>query len=126
MFRGNCQHGDVVPECSSTDKEQEQQVKRSRENGFVFSTEDFRSKISWKRCHIGAKRQSPKPIQSRRKPCGALSNNKAVGQAMPIISFNGVVIERMSSLRIHFDRMLRYKTQGRVNETQVQERIGPC
>ena len=39
-------------------------------------------------------------------------NNKAVGQAMPAVSFNGVVIERTNSLRylgIHFDRMLTYK-----------------
>ena len=41
-------------------------------------------------------------------------NNKAVGQAMPAVSFNGEAIERTNSLRylgIHFDRMLTYKTQ---------------
>ena len=41
-------------------------------------------------------------------------NNKAVGKAMPAVSFNGKVIERTNSLRylgIHFDRMLTYKTQ---------------
>ena len=40
-------------------------------------------------------------------------NNKAVGQAMPAVSFNGEAIERTNSLRylgIHFDRMLTYKT----------------
>ena len=41
-------------------------------------------------------------------------NNKPVGQAMPAVFFNGEVIERTNSLkylRIHFDRMLTYKTQ---------------
>ena len=41
-------------------------------------------------------------------------NNKAVGQAMPAVSFNGKAIERTNSLRypgIHYDRMLSYKTQ---------------
>ena len=41
-------------------------------------------------------------------------NNKAVGQAMPAVSFNRQIIERTNSLRylgIHFDRMLTYKTQ---------------
>ena len=39
---------------------------------------------------------------------------KAVGQAMPAVSFNGEVIERTNSLRylgIYFDRMLTYKEQ---------------
>ena len=42
-------------------------------------------------------------------------NNKAVGQAMPAVSFKGEIIERTISLRYfwsHFNRMLRYKTQG--------------
>ena len=34
------------------------------------------SRSSWKRCHIGAKRQSPKSTQARRKPCGAPSTTK--------------------------------------------------
>ena len=41
-------------------------------------------------------------------------NNKAIGQAMPAVSFNGEVIERTNSLGylgIHFDGMLTYKTQ---------------
>ena len=41
-------------------------------------------------------------------------NNKAVGQTMPAVSFNGEVIERTNSLRylgIHVDIMLTYKTQ---------------
>ena len=41
-------------------------------------------------------------------------DNKAAGQAMPAVSFNGEAIERTNSLRylgIHFDRMLTYKTQ---------------
>ena len=40
--------------------------------------------------------------------------NKAIGQAMPAVSFNGEVIERTNSLRylgIYLDRMLTYKTQ---------------
>ena len=40
-------------------------------------------------------------------------NNKAIEQAMSAASFNGEVIERTNSfryLRIHFDRMLTYKT----------------
>ena len=40
--------------------------------------------------------------------------NKAVGQEMPAVSFNGEAIECTASLRylgIHFDRMLTYKTQ---------------
>ena len=72
------------------------------------------SRDSCKRCHIGAKRHSPKSIQARRKPCGSPSTCKAVGQAMAAVSFNGEVIERTNSLRylgIHFDRMLTFKTQ---------------
>ena len=41
-------------------------------------------------------------------------NNKAVRQALLAVSFNGKVIELTNSLRylgIHFDRMLKYKTQ---------------
>ena len=41
-------------------------------------------------------------------------NNKAVGQAMPAVSFNEEAIERTNSLRylgVHFDRMLTCKTQ---------------
>ena len=41
-------------------------------------------------------------------------DHKAVGQAMPAVSFNGGVKERANSLRhlgIHFDWMLTYKTQ---------------
>ena len=34
------------------------------------------SKSSWKRCHIGAKRQSLKSIQARRKPCGVPAATK--------------------------------------------------
>ena len=52
-------------------------------------------------------------------------NNKAVGQAMPAISFNGEVIERMNNLRylgIHFDRMLTYKTQ--VESTKLRCKKG--
>ena len=53
-------------------------------------------------------------------------NNKAVGQAMPAVSFNGEAIKRTNSLRylgIHFDRMLIYvQDAGRINKTQVQER----
>ena len=53
-------------------------------------------------------------------------NNKAVGQAMPTVSFNGEVIERMNSLRYHginFDRMLTYKTQ--VESTKLGCKKGP-
>ena len=52
-------------------------------------------------------------------------NNKAVGQAMPAVSFNGQAIERMNSLRylgIHFDKMLTYKTQ--VESTKLRCKKG--
>ena len=53
-------------------------------------------------------------------------NNKAVGQAVPAVSFNGEAIKHTNSLRylgIHFDRMLIYvQDAGRINKTQVQER----
>ena len=52
-------------------------------------------------------------------------NNKAVGQAMPAVSFSGEAIERTNSLRhlgIHFDRMLTYKTQ--VESTKVRCKKG--
>ena len=52
-------------------------------------------------------------------------NNKAVGQAMPAVSFNGEAIECTNSLRylgIHFDRMLTYKTQ--VESTKLRCKKG--
>ena len=57
--------------------------------------------------------------ESEINPCKAQSlritlNNKAVGQAMPAVSFKGEVIEHTNSLRyfgIHLDRMLTSKTQ---------------
>ena len=52
-------------------------------------------------------------------------NNKAVRQAMPAVSFNGEAIERTNSLRylrIHFDRMLTYKTQ--VESTKLRCKKG--
>ena len=48
-------------------------------------------------------------------------NNKAVGQTMPGVSFNGEFIERTNSLTclgIHLDRMLTYKT--RVETTKLR------
>ena len=51
-------------------------------------------------------------------------NNKAAGQAMPAVSFDGEVIERMNSLRyigIHFDRMLTYKTQVESTKLRCKE-----
>ena len=38
--------------------------------------QSLQSRSSWKRCHIGAKRQSPKSTQAMRKPCGAPSTTK--------------------------------------------------
>ena len=52
-------------------------------------------------------------------------NNKAVGQAMPAVSFNGEAIERTNSLRylgMHFDRMLTFKTQ--VESTKLRCKKG--
>ena len=52
-------------------------------------------------------------------------NNKAVGQAMPAVSFIGEATERSNSLRylrIHFDRMLTYKTQ--VESTKLRCKKG--
>ena len=52
-------------------------------------------------------------------------NNKAVGQTMPAVSFNGEVIERTDSPRylgIHFGRMLTYKTD--VESTKLRCRKG--
>ena len=83
------------------------------------------SRSSWKRCHIGAKRQSPKSIQARCKPCGAPSPTKAIGQGMPAVSFNGEVIEHMNSLRylgINSDRMLTYQMQ--VESTKLRCKKG--
>ena len=53
-------------------------------------------------------------------------NNKAVGQAMPVVSFSREVIERMNSLRylgIHFDRMLTYKTQVESTKLRWKKRL---
>ena len=50
---------------------------------------------------------------SKEKALWHTVNNKAVGQAMPAVFFNGEVIEHTNSLRhlgIHFDRMLTYST----------------
>ena len=52
-------------------------------------------------------------------------NNKAAGQAMPAVSFNGEVKTRTNSLRylgIHFDRMFTYKTQ--VESTKLRCKKG--
>ena len=52
-------------------------------------------------------------------------NNKAVGQAMRTLSFNGEVIERRNNLRylgIHFDRMLTYMTK--VESTKLKCKKG--
>ena len=68
--------------------------------------------------------------ESKIKPSKALAlwctlNNKAVGRAIPAVSFNGEVIERTKSLRylgIHFDKMLTYKTQ--VESTKLRCKKG--
>ena len=55
-------------------------------------------------------------------------NNKAVGQAMPAVSFNGEVRERTNSLRylgIHFDRMLTYKTQVESTKLRCKKGLSP-
>ena len=82
------------------------------------------SRSSWKRCHVGAKRQSEiKPNKAQDLWCTL--NNKAVGQAMPAVSFNGEAKERTNSLRyfrIHFDRILTYKTQ--VESTKLRCKKG--
>ena len=52
-------------------------------------------------------------------------NNKALGQAMAAVSFNGEVIESANSLRhfgIHFDRVLTYKRQ--VESTKLRCKKG--
>ena len=52
-------------------------------------------------------------------------NNKAVGQAMPAVFFNGEAREPTNSLTylgIHFDRMLMYKTQ--VESTKLRCKKG--
>ena len=62
---------------------------------------------------------------SKAQALGCTLNNKAVGQAMQAVSFNGEVIERTSSLRylwIHFDRTLTYKTQ--VESTKLRCKKG--
>ena len=46
-------------------------TKDSRGRNKLWQSPLFRS--SWKRCHFGAKRQSPKSVQARRKPCRAPS-----------------------------------------------------
>ena len=51
-------------------------------------------------------------------------NSKAVGQAMPAVSFYGEVIEHTYSLRylgIYFDRMLTYKTQVESTELRCKK-----
>ena len=52
-------------------------------------------------------------------------NNKAVGQAMPAVSFNGEVIKHTNSLRYPQDPLRQnadLQGAGRINKTQVQER----
>ena len=46
-------------------------------------------------------------------------NNKAVGQAMPAVSFNGVFSLRY--LKIHFNRMLKYLMQVRSTELRCKK-----
>ena len=75
------------------------------------------SRSSWKRCHVGAKRQSEiNPNNTQDLWCTL--NNKAAGQTMLAVSFKGEVLERTNSLRylgIHFGRML---TQRRRSNQQ--------
>ena len=83
------------------------------------------SKSSWKRCHIGAKETESEINPSKAQALWCTLNNKAVGQAMPAVSFSGEAIERTNSLRylgIHFDRMLTYKTQ--VESTKLRCKKG--
>ena len=52
--------------------------------------------------------------------------NKAVGQAMPAVSFIGEVIEHTNSFRylgIHFDRMLMYKMQVESTKLRCKKRL---
>ena len=51
---------------------------------------------------------------SKAQPQWCTLNNKAVGQAVPAVFFNGEVIESTNCLRYrgsHLDKMLTYKTQ---------------
>ena len=53
-------------------------------------------------------------IQNKAQAIWCTLNNKAVGQTMLAVSFNGAVVEYTNGLRylgIHFNRMLTYKTQ---------------
>ena len=65
------------------------------DDGLIYKTaaqQSLLSKSSWKRCHIGAKKQSEiNPSKAQALWCTL--NNKAVGQAMPAVSFNGEAIE---------------------------------
>ena len=53
-------------------------------------------------------------------------NNKAVGQAMPAVSFSEEVKERTNSLRylrIHFNRMLTHKTQVESTKLRCKKEV---
>ena len=53
-------------------------------------------------------------------------SNKAVGQAMPAVSFNVEATERTNSLRylgIHLDRMLTYKAQVKSTKIRCKKRL---
>ena len=61
---------------------------------------------------------------SKAQTLWCIINTKAVGQAMPIFSFNGEVIARTNSLiyfGIHFDGMLTYKTQAEATKHRCKK-----
>ena len=78
------------------------------------------SKSSWKTCHIGAKRQSPKSIQTRRKPCGAPITIKQQDKQCQ----QSPSMEKHEQSQIHFDRMLTYKTT--VESTKLRCKKALC
>ena len=82
------------------------------------------SRSRWKESHWCQETES-EINSSKMQALWCTLNNKAVGQAMPAVSFNGEVIEHMNNLkyfRILFDRMLAYKMQ--VESTKLRCKKG--
>ena len=92
--------------------------KTASDNAAVTAVQEYLEKVShW--CQETKSEINPSKAQA----VWCTLNNKALGQAMPAVSFNGEVIERTNSLRylgILFDRLLTYKTQVQERTVRVE------
>ena len=83
------------------------------------------SKSSWIRCHTGVKRQSPKSIQARRKPCVHLQQQSSrTSNASILLQWRSHRTQGQSD--ILWDPLQRnadVQDADQINKTQVQERI---